>query len=110
MAHHRRRKVLKRAKGYRGARSKVYSRAAEAVLHAGQHAYVDRRRRKRDFRRLWIVRIAAAARQHGMTYSRFMDAARKAGIGLDRKMLAHLAATEPESFAAIVEQARAAVC
>ena len=105
--HRRHRKVLKLAKGYRGMRSKNYSRAAEAVLHAGQHAYVDRRKKKRDFRRLWIVRISAAVRAHGMTYSQFMAAAKQTGIGLDRKVLAHLAATEPDSFATIVEQVRA---
>ena len=106
--HRRHKKILKLAKGYRGMRSKNYARAREAVLHAGQHAYVDRRKRKRDFRRLWIVRISAASRQHGMTYSQFMAAAKQAGVGLDRKALAHLATTDPGAFTAVVEKVRTA--
>ena len=87
----RRKKILALAKGYRGARSKLFRTAKDAVAKAGQYAYRDRRQRKRQFRRLWIVRISAACRQEGVSYSQFMAALRKAQIQLNRKLLAHLA-------------------
>jgi large subunit ribosomal protein L20 len=103
----RRKKVLKAAKGYRGASSKLYRSAAVAVDRARAYAYRDRKVRKRDFRRLWIVRINAAARQHGMSYSQFMGGLHKAGIELDRKMLAEMAVNNPEAFAKVAEMANA---
>ncbi|HIE52395.1 MAG TPA: 50S ribosomal protein L20 [Armatimonadetes bacterium] len=103
----RRKKILKQAKGYYGAKSKQYRIAKQAVMKSGQYAYRDRRRRKRDFRRLWILRINAAARQHGLSYSTFMNGLHKAGIALDRKMLADLAVRDREAFAQIVERAKA---
>jgi len=102
------RKYLKMAKGYREARRTRYRAAREAVNHALQYAYRDRKDRKSEMRRLWIVRINAAARQHGMTYSQFMDNLDKANIQLDRKVLAHLASREPEVFEAILEKSREA--
>jgi large subunit ribosomal protein L20 len=105
----RRRKILKRAKGYRGARHRLYRSAHEAVMHAGQYAYRDRRTRKRDFRRLWIARVNAAVRGDGLTYSRFMQGLRRAGIELNRKMLADMAVNDPSAFATVVEQAKAAL-
>ncbi len=105
----RRKKILKRAKGYYGAKSRSYRVAKEAVERSLQFAYRDRRNRKRDFRRLWIVRINAAARQHGLSYNRFMNGLKKAGCELDRKMLADLAARDPEGFAALAEVARQAL-
>ena len=89
----RRKKILALAKGYRGARSKLFRTAKDAVAKAGMYAYRDRRRKKRDFRRLWIVRISAACRKEGLSYSRFMCGLKKAKIALNRKMLAHLATT-----------------
>ena len=109
VARARHKKVLKQAKGYRGARSRVYRVAKQAVIKAGQYAYRDRRQRKRDFRGLWIVRINAAAREFGLTYSQFMNGLRKAAIEIDRKMLAELAVNQKEAFAAIVEQSKAAL-
>lgn len=103
----RRSKVLKAAKGYRGASSKLYRSAAVAVDRARAYAYRDRKVRKREFRRLWIVRINAAARQHGMSYSQFMGGLHKAGIELDRKMLAEMAVNNPEAFAKVAEMAHA---
>ena len=108
-AHARHKKVLDKAKGYRGARSKVYRVAKQAVTKAGQYAYRDRRVKKRNFRALWIQRINAGARLHGLTYSQFMHGLNKAGIELDRKVLADLAAQEPEAFGSVVEQAKAAL-
>ncbi|MGD8238682.1 MAG: 50S ribosomal protein L20 [Armatimonadota bacterium] len=105
----RRRKVVRRAKGYRGARSRLYKTAHEAVMHAGQYAYRDRRVRKRNFRKLWIARVNAAARSAGMTYSRFMQGLRLAGVELNRKMLADMAVNDPGAFAKVVEQAKAAL-
>ena len=102
----RHKKVLKKAKGYYGARSRTYRVARQAVFKAGQYAYRDRRNRKRDFRRLWITRISAAAKSHGTSYSRFMDGLKKAGIDLDRKVLADLAVRDKTTFAAVVEQAK----
>ena len=109
VARARHKKVLKQAKGYRGARSRVYRVAKQAVIKAGQYAYRDRRQRKRDFRALWIVRINAAAREFGLTYSQFMNGLRKAAIEIDRKVLAELAVNQKEAFAAIVEQSKAAL-
>lgn len=106
--HARRRKVLKRARGYRGGRHRLYSSAVEALMRAGQYAYRDRRTRKRQFRRLWISRINAAARQHGLSYSSFMDGLRKAQISLDRKMLADMAVGDAAGFAQLAARARAA--
>ncbi len=105
----RRKKVLKAAKGYYGARSRTFKVAKQAVIKAGQYAYRDRRQRKRQFRRLWIVRINAEARRHGLSYSRMMAGLRKASIEVDRKVLADLALNEKAAFAALAEQARAAL-
>lgn len=107
-AHARHKKILKLAKGYYGARSRVYRVAKQAVIKAGQYAYRDRRQRKRQFRALWIARINAAVREHGMSYSRFMDALKKASIDLDRKVLADIAVYDKEAFAALVKQVRPA--
>lgn len=108
VARRRHKKVLKQAKGYYGARSRVFRVAKQAVIKAGQYAYRDRRNRKRQFRALWIQRINAAARINGMSYSRFVGGLKKAGIEIDRKVLADLAVHEKAAFAAIVEKARAA--
>jgi large subunit ribosomal protein L20 len=105
----RHKKVLKEAKGYYGARRKVYRVAKQAVIKAGQYAYRDRRQRKRQFRALWIARINAAARMHGLTYSRLINGLNLAGIEVDRKMLADLAVNDPDAFAAIAEQARSSL-
>ena len=107
--HARHKKVLKAAKGYRGRRKSTIRVAMQAVEKAGQYAYRDRKIRKRQFRALWIQRINAAARQEGLTYSRFMNGLNVAGIELDRKVLADLAVREPEAFKAIAEQAKAAI-
>jgi len=105
----RRKKVLKQAKGYYGARSRQFKVAKQAVIKAGQYAYRDRRQRKRQFRNLWIIRINAAAREHGLSYSRFISGLKKAEIEVDRKVLADLAMHEPAAFAALAEQAKAAL-
>ncbi len=105
----RRKKVLKQAKGYYGARSRTFKVAKQAVIKAGQYAYRDRRQRKRQFRSLWIVRINAAARIHGLSYSQFIAGLKKAAIEVDRKVLADLAMHEKEAFAALAEQAKAAL-
>lgn len=102
-ARHRRKKVLKLAKGYRGARSKLFRVASHTVDRALCYSFRDRRVRKRDFRRLWITRINAAARAEGINYSRFIDSMHKAGIELDRKVLADLAVSDPSGFKAVVE-------
>jgi large subunit ribosomal protein L20 len=107
-AHARHKKILKLAKGYYGARSRVFRVAKQAVIKAGQYAYRDRRQRKRQFRALWIARINAAARESGMSYSRFMDALKKASIELDRKVLADMAVYDKEGFAELVKQVRPA--
>jgi large subunit ribosomal protein L20 len=104
-----RRNVLEQASGYWGLKSKVYKRAKEQVLKSGNYAYRDRRARKRDFRRLWITRINAGARQHDLSYSQFMHGLNKAGIEVDRKILADLAATDPVAFGHIAEKAKAAL-
>jgi large subunit ribosomal protein L20 len=100
-------KVLEEAKGYRGAHSKLFKQAKEAVQHAKQYAYRDRRARKRDFRHLWITRINAACRMNGITYSRFIAALNGAGIEVDRKILADLAVRDPEAFGELVRTATA---
>jgi len=97
-ARRRRNKILKAAKGYQGGHSKVFRTAAIAVERAGMYAYRDRRVRKRDFRRLWIVRINAAARENGLSYAQLMGGLHKAGIELDRKVLAHMAVNDPAGF------------
>ncbi len=99
-------KVLKAAKGFRGRRGNVFRIANEAVMRAGQYAYRDRRTKKREFRALWITRINAAAREHGMTYSVFMNGLRKAAIEVDRKVLADIAVFDKPAFQRFVEQAR----
>ncbi|GHA85754.1 50S ribosomal protein L20 [Modicisalibacter luteus] len=108
VARRRHKKILKQAKGYYGARSRVFRVAKQAVIKAGQYAYRDRRQRKRQFRALWIARINAAARQNGLSYSRFIAGLKQAGIEIDRKVLADLAVHEKATFAAIVEKAKAA--
>ncbi len=100
-ARRRRKKVLKLARGYRGGRSKLFRTAADAVDKALMYAYRDRRQRKRDFRRLWIARINAAARMNGVAYNKFMNGLKKAGVSLDRKVLAELALSDPTAFAKI---------
>ena len=109
VANARHKKVLKQAKGYYGARRKVYRVAKKAVIKAGQYSYRDRRTRKRMFRQLWIVRINAAARQFDMSYSRFMDGLNKAGIEVDRKVLADLAVHDIDAFGALAEKAKASL-
>ena len=106
-AHARHKKILDKAKGYRGARSKVFRVAKQAVTKAGQYAYRDRKQRKRQFRALWIARINAGARENGMSYSVFMNGLKKAEIDLDRKVLADLAVHDKPAFAALVEKAKA---
>jgi len=106
-ARRRRNKVLKLAKGYRGARSKLFRSATEAVDRALNYAYRDRRVRKRDFRALWIARINAAARDNGLSYSRLIHGLKQAEIGIDRKILAQLAVVDPTGFGLIVEKAKA---
>jgi large subunit ribosomal protein L20 len=103
----RHKKVMALAKGYRGRRSSVYRIAKQAVMRAGQYAYRDRRNRKRVFRALWIARINAAAREHGISYSRFINGLMKASIGLDRKVLAEMAVNDKPAFAGIVAQVKA---
>ena len=102
VAHARHKKILKLAKGYKGARSKVYRVAKQAVIKAGQYAYIGRKQRKRQFRSLWITKINAAARLNNMSYSQFMNHLKKADININRKMLADLAMNNAESFSAIV--------
>jgi len=102
-ARRRRNKVLKLAKGYRGARSRLFKTATEAVDRSLKYAFRDRRVRKREFRGLWIVRISAAAKQNGISYSRFIGALKKAEIGLDRKVLSEMAVRDPERFSSLVK-------
>ena len=108
-ARRRHKKILKLAKGYYGARSRVYRVAIQAVIKAGQYAYRDRRQKKRQFRRLWVVRINAGARISGMSYSRFIGCLKKANIDIDRKVLADLAVRDGVAFAALVEKAKASL-
>ena len=102
----RHKKVLKQAKGYRGARSRTYKVAKQAVMRAGQYAYRDRRVKKRVFRSLWIIRINAAARENGLTYSKLIAGLKKASIELDRKTLANIAVNDKEAFSKIAEEAK----
>jgi len=104
-----RKKILRLAKGYVGAKSKLYKTAREAVMKSGQYAYVGRKLKKRDFRSLWITRINAAAREHGLSYSRFMDGLKKAGIEINRKMLSEIAIADAAAFADLAKKANAAL-
>lgn len=104
-----RRETLERASGYRGQRSRLYRKAKEQVTHSLVYSYRDRRAKKGDFRRLWITRINAAVRQHDLTYNRFIQGLRLAGVEVDRKILADLAVTDPTAFAALVETAKASL-
>ena len=103
-SHRRRKKILKLAKGYRGGRSKLLKTAKESVERAFLYAYRDRKKRKSEFRKLWITRINAGVRQHGISYSSFINSLKKKNILIDRKMLAHIAATDPQTFEKIVKQ------
>lgn len=109
VARRRHKKILKQAKGYYGARSRVFRVAKQAVIKAGQYAYRDRRNKKRVFRSLWITRINAASRANGLTYSQFINGLKKANIELDRRVLADLAVHDKDAFGAVVEQAKAAL-
>ncbi len=106
MTRKRHNEVLRLAKGYRGAKHRLYRQAHESVMHAGQYAYRDRRQRKRDFRRLWITRISAACRLNGFRYNRLIEGLTKAGVGVDRKMLAEMAVHDAEAFGQMVNIAR----
>ena len=105
-AHRRHKKVLAQVKGHYSTNNRLYKRAHESLMHALQYAYRDRRNRKRDFRRLWIIRINAAARLNGVTYNRLIQGLTLAGVGLDRKMLADLAVRDPQAFSAVVDVAK----
>jgi large subunit ribosomal protein L20 len=105
--HHRHKKIFKEAKGQFGGRKNLWRIAKEAVQKGWEHAYVDRKKKKRNYRRLWIARINAAARQQGLTYSRFMNGLDRAGVEVDRKALADLAVLNPEAFAALADRAKA---
>ena len=105
----RHKKILKLAKGYRGAKSKLFRTAKEAVMKSGQYAYIGRRLKKRDFRRLWITRISAGCKMNGMNYSTFMNGLKKAGIVLNRKMLSEIAIHDEAAFTALCEKAKAAL-
>ncbi|GGD77998.1 50S ribosomal protein L20 [Lacimicrobium alkaliphilum] len=109
IARARHKKVLKQAKGYYGARSRVYRVAVQAVTKAGQYAYRDRRNKKRQFRQLWIARINAASRQNGLSYSRFINGLKKASVEIDRKILADIAVHDKAAFGALVETAKGAL-
>ena len=108
MTRKRRNRVLKLAKGYYGSKSKLFKTAKQAVMKSGNYAYIGRKQKKRDFRRLWITRISAACKLNGMNYSTFMNGLKKAGIELNRKMLAELAVNDKDAFAALAEKAKAA--
>jgi large subunit ribosomal protein L20 len=108
-AHKKRRTTLERAEGYRGQRSRLYRKAKEQVTHSLGYAYRDRKARKGDFRRLWIQRINAASRANGLTYNRFVQGLKAAGVEVDRRMLAELAVNDPKAFAALVDTARDAL-
>ena len=105
----RRKRVLKLAKGYRGAKSKNFRTAKQAVMKSLVYAYIGRKQRKRDFRRLWITRISAAAKLNGINYSQFMNGLKKAEININRKMLSEIAISDPQAFTALVEKAKAAL-
>jgi len=105
----RRKKVLKLAKGYFGGKSRLFRTAKEAVMKSGQYAYIGRKQKKRDFRRLWITRISAGCRANGVNYSTFMNGLKKAGIELNRKMLSEIAIADPAAFTELVSKAKAAL-
>jgi len=109
MTRKRRKKVLKLAKGYFGSKSRLFKTAKEAVMKSGQYAYIGRKQKKRDFRRLWITRISAGCKMNGMNYSTFMNGLKKAGVDINRKMLAELAVSDAEAFAALVKTAQKAL-
>ena len=109
MTRKRRNKVLKMAKGYYGSKAKLFTTAKQAVMKSGQYAYIGRKLKKRDFRRLWITRINAAAKMNGMNYSTLINGLKKAGINLNRKMLSEIAISDPAAFTAICEKAKAAL-
>ncbi|HBS42546.1 MAG TPA: 50S ribosomal protein L20 [Oceanospirillales bacterium] len=109
IARRRHKKIMKQAKGYYGARSRVFRVAKQAVIKAGQYAYRDRRQRKRQFRQLWIARINAGARLNGLSYSKFINGLKKATVEIDRKVLADLAVNEKAAFAALVEKAKSSL-
>ena len=109
MTRKRRNKTLKLAKGYFGSKHRLFKTAKQAVMKSGNYAYIGRKQRKRDFRRLWITRISAAARANGMNYSTFMNGLKKAGVTLNRKMLSEMAIADPAAFTALVEKSRAAL-
>ena len=109
MTRKRRNKVLRLAKGYYGSKSKLFKTAKQAVMKSGNYAYIGRKQKKRDFRRLWITRISAACKMNGINYSTFINGLKKAGIELNRKMLSEIAISDPEGFAALVEKAKAAL-
>ena len=109
MTRKRRNKTLKLAKGYFGSKHKLFKTAKQAVMKSGQYAYIGRKQKKRDFRRLWITRISAACKMNGMNYSSFMNGLKKAGIDLNRKMLSEIAISDPAGFTALAEAAKAAL-
>jgi len=109
MTRKRRNKVLKLAKGYYGSKSRLFKTAKQAVMKSGQYAYIGRKQRKRDFRRLWITRISAATKLNGMNYSTFINGLKRAGVTLNRKMLSEIAIADPAGFTALTEQAKAAL-
>ena len=109
MTRKRRKKILKLAKGYWGSKSRHFKMAKQAVMKSGNYAYIGRKQRKRDFRRLWITRISAGCHLNGMNYSTFMNGLKKAGVTLNRKMLSEIAIADPQAFAALVEKAKAAL-
>lgn len=109
MSHKRRKKVLKLAKGYYGARHRLFRTAKQAVMKSGRYAFIGRKQKKREFRKLWITRISAQAKVNGINYSKFMNGLKKAGVTLNRKMLAELAVSDKEAFAKLVEIAKAAL-
>ena len=109
MTRKRRNKVLKLAKGYYGSKSKLFKTAKQAVMKSGNSAYIGRKQKKRDFRKLWITRISAGCKANGMNYSTFMNGLKKAGVTLNRKMLSEIAIADPAAFTALTEQAKAAL-
>ena len=109
MTRKRRNKVMKMAKGYYGSKSSLFKTAKQAVMKSGQYAYVGRKQKKRDFRRLWITRISAACKMNGMNYSTFMNGLKKAGVELNRKMLSEIAIADPAAFTALTEKAKEAL-
>ncbi len=109
MTRKRRKKVLKLSKGYFGAKSKLFKTAKQAVMKSGQYAYIGRKQRKRDFRRIWITRISAGCKQNGMNYSTFMNGLKKAQIALNRKMLSEIAICDPEGFSLLCQRAKSSL-